>query len=313
MRFKGFDLNLLVTLQKLIETRSVTATARQLNLSQPAVSGALRYLRRQFKDDILMQTGNRMTPTPVAVRLAGPLAKVLTEADALLTSSHVFEPALVQRRFVIQCSDFAAMVVLAPALRVVTRLAPRVEVTVAPLGDEPRTMLERGLVDLLIMPADFLTEEHPSVMLLSDRYVVIGWKGNPVMAGPISGPTLDGSPRVAVQFGEARRPRSALSAHLSARRVRGTAILVPGYGLIPHFLVRTDRLAVVPLLLARLYARQYPLAIQELSSPFGFTESIQYNRARSHDSGLLWLIAQITAAGRRAQQSGVPAVTANRS
>ncbi len=306
MRFKGFDLNLLITLQKLIETRSVTATARELNLSQPTVSGALRELRRHFKDHILIQTGNRMTPTAVAMRLAGPLAKVLTEADALLTSSGEFQPAQVQRRFVIQCSDYAATVVLAAALRAVAAVAPGLEVTLSALGDEPRVMLERGMADLLIMPREFLAEAHPSVPLLSDRYVVIGCRDNPVMARPLSDAILDSSPRVAARFGDSRRPRTAISAHLKARHMRGTAFLVAGYGLIPRLLVQTDRLAVVPLLLARLYAREFPLAIQELASPLSFTEAIQYNKARSHDPGLLWLIAQITAAGRRLPQREAP-------
>ena len=40
MRFKGLDLNLLVALDVLLETRSVSTAARRLNLSQPAMSAA---------------------------------------------------------------------------------------------------------------------------------------------------------------------------------------------------------------------------------------------------------------------------------
>ncbi len=45
MRFKGLDLNLLVTLDVLIELRSVSRAAERLHLSQPAVSAALARLR----------------------------------------------------------------------------------------------------------------------------------------------------------------------------------------------------------------------------------------------------------------------------
>ena len=41
MRFKGLDLNLLVTLDVLIDERSVSRAAERLHLSQPAVSAAL--------------------------------------------------------------------------------------------------------------------------------------------------------------------------------------------------------------------------------------------------------------------------------
>ncbi len=83
--------------------------------------------------------------------------------------------------------------------------------------------------------------------LLTDRYVVIGCKDNPVMARPLSDAMLAASPRVAARFGDSRRPRTMVNAHLKARHMRGTAFLVAGYGLIPRFLVQTDRLAIVPL------------------------------------------------------------------
>ena len=45
MRFKRLDLNLLVALDVLLETRSVSQAAARMNLSQPAMSSALARLR----------------------------------------------------------------------------------------------------------------------------------------------------------------------------------------------------------------------------------------------------------------------------
>ncbi|MPR13230.1 LysR family transcriptional regulator, partial [Microvirga tunisiensis] len=45
MRFKGLDLNLLVALDALITKRNLTAAARSINLSQPAMSAAVGRLR----------------------------------------------------------------------------------------------------------------------------------------------------------------------------------------------------------------------------------------------------------------------------
>ena len=41
MRFEGLDLNLLVALDVMLDTQSVTEASRRLNLSQPSVSAAL--------------------------------------------------------------------------------------------------------------------------------------------------------------------------------------------------------------------------------------------------------------------------------
>jgi DNA-binding transcriptional LysR family regulator len=66
MRFKGLDLNLIVTLDILLEERSVSAAARRLHLSQPATSAALARLREFFDDEILVLLGKSMYPTPFA-------------------------------------------------------------------------------------------------------------------------------------------------------------------------------------------------------------------------------------------------------
>ena len=57
MCFRGLDLNLLVALEALLSTRSVSRAAERLNLSQPAMSAALGRLRDYFRDDILVVQG----------------------------------------------------------------------------------------------------------------------------------------------------------------------------------------------------------------------------------------------------------------
>ena len=52
MPFGDLDLNLLVALDAILRERSVTKASVRLNLSQPAVSGALAKLRRHFGDEL---------------------------------------------------------------------------------------------------------------------------------------------------------------------------------------------------------------------------------------------------------------------
>ena len=61
------DLNLLTSLDALLEHRSVTRAGEQLGLSQPAMSRALQRLRALFDDPLLVKTGRVMTPTRLAV------------------------------------------------------------------------------------------------------------------------------------------------------------------------------------------------------------------------------------------------------
>ncbi|EPE93744.1 LysR family transcriptional regulator (plasmid) [Rhizobium grahamii CCGE 502] len=71
MRFKGLDPNLLVALDALMTERSLTAAARGINLSQPAISAAVARLRGYFQDELFTMNGREIVPTPV--RKSSPL------------------------------------------------------------------------------------------------------------------------------------------------------------------------------------------------------------------------------------------------
>ena len=65
----SLDLNLLVSLDALLQQRSVTRAAAQMGLSQPALSASLARLRRHFGDELLTRAGNEYRLTPLAVQL----------------------------------------------------------------------------------------------------------------------------------------------------------------------------------------------------------------------------------------------------
>ncbi len=57
MRLDQFDLNLLVAFNVLVEERNVTRAAARMNVTQSAMSAALKRLREAFADEILVQHG----------------------------------------------------------------------------------------------------------------------------------------------------------------------------------------------------------------------------------------------------------------
>jgi len=64
MNVQGLDLNLLRVFDAVLRDRSVTAAARHLGLTQPAVSNALARLRAQFDDALFVRTPSGMDATP---------------------------------------------------------------------------------------------------------------------------------------------------------------------------------------------------------------------------------------------------------
>ena len=82
----ALDLNLLKTFDAVMQTRSASAAARLLGVSQSAVSHALARLREATGDPLFIRSAGRMEPTPRALRLAEPTREALLLATAVLSA-----------------------------------------------------------------------------------------------------------------------------------------------------------------------------------------------------------------------------------
>lgn len=90
MAARGFDLNLLPTLNALLEERNVTRAAERLSLGQPAVSAALARLRRHFDDPLLVREGSSYTLSTLAESRVEPVRLSMATLDSTLASRQDF-------------------------------------------------------------------------------------------------------------------------------------------------------------------------------------------------------------------------------
>lgn len=121
---RRLDLNLVVVLHALLEERNVSAAARRLGVTQSAASQSLAKLRKHFDDDLLQWAGRRHDLTPLGASLAGPVDDVVERLGALWSPTTSFDPALVERDFVLLGSDYAAAMVGGPLVRRLAAAAP---------------------------------------------------------------------------------------------------------------------------------------------------------------------------------------------
>jgi DNA-binding transcriptional LysR family regulator len=148
---QSFDLNLLITFDTLLETRSVSRTAERLSLTQPAVSNALRRLREQLDDPILVRSGQGMEPTPKALTLVAPIKHALRDLESALLPTQPFDSRHSQRQFVIAAPDFIGVELVSRLLPGWQSDAPGVGVTIRHLQRQSVLGgLEKGDIDLAI-------------------------------------------------------------------------------------------------------------------------------------------------------------------
>jgi DNA-binding transcriptional LysR family regulator len=201
MRFRGLDLNLLAVFDGLMQTHSVSATARQMNLSQPAMSAALARLRDYFGDPLLVSHGKRMHPTAFAESLLPQVRQCLGGIEALLATSASFDPATSQRSFRIVASDYLVAAVIAPMQERLAIEAPGVRLKLSYPDENTGHLLDDGKVDLAINPREWLAPDNPAELLFEERHVVVGWAGNPLMAAPLDEEAFLAAGHVSVAIG----------------------------------------------------------------------------------------------------------------
>ena len=295
MHFLKLDLNLLVALDSLIEERSVSRAAIRQNLSQSAMSSALNRLREYFGDELFVTDGRSMEPTALARALAPQVRNILQQIRVTIETRPTFDPATSRRTLRLMASDYITEVLMADVARQLACNAPDIQLQLFPAGDESIAMFERRELDVMIMPGQFIPQDHPHSMLFMDRYCCVVWSENRSVSDPLTPEQFMAMGHVAIHLDPSRLSDfehwlkydapAPLSAH---RRVE---LAAPGFAVVPYLIVGTQRIATVPLSLARSFQKVLPIRVIE--PPPGFPairEMIVWHRTLEGDPCIRWFI-----------------------
>ena len=148
--FRTLDLNLLRVFDEVMAERSLTRAARNLSLTQPAVSNALRRLRETLGDELVRRSGQGMEPTPRALALWPAVRDALRQLQQSLAPDS-FTPAEAENTFVLAMADATAAELVPRMVDIIEAEAPGVSLRVVPLATrDPRKLLDDEVVDLAV-------------------------------------------------------------------------------------------------------------------------------------------------------------------
>lgn len=295
MRFDRLDLNLLVALDALLSERSVSLAADRICLSQSATSSALGRLRDYFADDLLVQKGRQMVLTARAEGLVEPVRSVLEQIRTTIAMQPPFDPATSDRTIRIMASDYMTEVLLASVLTELEKVAPNMRFEVQPLSEAVIESLERGFIDLLLTIDFAISPDHPSQILFNDDYVVVGWSGNPAMAGPMTQDIYLSLGHVTARFGRARVSAFEDWFMRRQKRQRRIEVAAPSFASIPGFLIGSNRIATMHRRLAMRVAGYLPLTIREVPMEIPpIREAVQWHISSNNDPAIRWMVEALT-------------------
>src|SRR5579883_549451 len=121
------DVKLLEAFRAVVDSRSVTAAAQALGITQPAVSGQIAKLEESVGFPLFERAGGRLKPTPEGLQFYTEATRVLGEVDRLAaTTAQIREGQ--SGRLVIACHPAAAISMLPPLVAAFVAERPGVSV-----------------------------------------------------------------------------------------------------------------------------------------------------------------------------------------
>ena len=196
--FRTLDLNLLRVFDEVMAERSLTRAARNLNLTQPAVSNALRRLRETLGDELVQRSGQGMAPTARA-RAIWPAVREALEQLELSLVPNEFVPAQAKTTFILAMADATAAELMPGLVEILETEAPGVTLRVVPLTTrDPRQLLDEQVCDLAVgffpsVLADMTAHSQGDEplpfahqRLYDGQYVCVVRQGHPLAEQPLS-------------------------------------------------------------------------------------------------------------------------------
>lgn len=122
---RSFDLNQIVIFHALFESHSITDAAQRLNLTQPAVSTALRKLRDYYNDPLFIKDGKILKPTLFALGLKDTIRDIIQKTNDLAFNAYNDDLKSSKMQFHIGMPEYASFALLPNILDKFYKEAPQ--------------------------------------------------------------------------------------------------------------------------------------------------------------------------------------------
>ncbi|HSV53892.1 MAG TPA: LysR family transcriptional regulator [Burkholderiaceae bacterium] len=242
------DLNLLPVIIAMMEQGSVSGAARQLGMSQPAVSSALARLRSVFADPLFVRTSRGMEATPRTLALLAPTRLALGVVANEILQNMGFDPASSEKTITLALTDIGEMVFLPKILECLRTEAPKTTVRSVTM---PVSQIERGLeigeIDLAVgyFP-DLKGNSFFQQRLFSHSFVCLLRATHPIKGNKLS-PKQFMELEHAVVNAEGRS-QEVFERYLQKQGIRRKVVLnTPHFMSLPAIIGKSDLVATVPL------------------------------------------------------------------
>lgn len=291
MHLSQIDLNLFVVLEAVYREGNLTRAGHQLNLTQPAISHALKRLRDLLNDPLFVRNGSSMVPTPFTRSIIGDVRHALQTIEVSLYENRNFDPAHLRRNFQVGFWELLESLALPALLKGLQRAAPEISITTHRVKrKEIAAELASGSLDLAVDVPMTVGENILQQPLYSERIVVVARANHPALRHGLSIETYLGQKHILVS--SRRYGPSLVDVELNRRgKSRHVFLRCQHYYAACEVVRQTDMLLTMPERYARLLNprfgnRIYPFPVKTLPP---LELQMYWHESSENDSANRWL------------------------
>lgn len=301
VNFRTLDLNLLRVFDEVMAERNLTRAARNLSITQPAVSNALRRLREVLGDELVRRSGAGVEPTPRALALWPTVRDALRQLQHTLAPGE-FDAGTADTTFLLAMADATAAELIPGLVQIAEKEAPAISLRVLPLTTrDPRRMLEQEEVDMAVgyfpaVIASLAARGQSGVgvafetqRLYLGQYVCVMRRGHPLANAPLTLDDYCAARHLLVSF--SGRPYGFIDQTLGALgRERRIVVTVNQFFTAGRVVANSDLLTVLPRHFVTVTGIDDQLVLRDLpfDQPPVHVDAIWHRRAQ-HGHSHEWL------------------------
>ncbi|CAM4002078.1 LysR family transcriptional regulator [Corallococcus exiguus] len=291
VNLSAIDLNLFLVLHAVLESGSATGAARELHVTQSAVSNALARLRDVLGDPLVVRSGRGLVPTPRCEELRPFIASAVGQLQLALEGGQGFKPETCTRTFTVAGADHHGVSDVPKLAALFAKRLPAALLRVVSIDYlVERDGLTTGLVDVALGPPEATGPGCHAEPLYTDDAVLLVRRDHPRIRGKTLTKALyNTSKHIDLHLAEGR-PGIGHQQHARILKEHG---LTREVGLaVPHFFAaamaaaRSDLIAGVPRRVAKAFCDMLPLRTVEMPFPSPrMTKSLIWHTRTDADPG----------------------------
>ena len=184
------DTTILLVFLGAMRHRQATAVAREMGLTQPAVSHALKRLRNLYGDALFLRRAHGLEPTALAHELEPKVRRIVRLISETLEGAEEFSPDTAAATLKIGAFDYELTGIIPKLVAELRTASPNMNVHAFPLQNrEALEAMIQGQIDLAIGYFDFPPNRETSFVaeeLYSEHYVLAGRRDHPLLSNGLT-------------------------------------------------------------------------------------------------------------------------------